>query len=296
MYLEHFSLKRPPFEAQPDSRFLFPTVQHQRGLAAITYAACEGGEPVLLRGAAGCGKTLLLRALRRQLPREQYRVVFVPEVACSQVGLLKRVVYHLTHTVVPDTAAAMDVLVQQAAGSDQDGWAMVFMLDDWPIDADRDMLAELRWLLNLDLEGRRLGVLLSGADVQPAEHWPGWLVQRLCATAALGPLTPDELPAYITHRLSVAAAEADATSPPPMPREIFAPAAMDLIAEWSAGVPRLANRVAHLALRVAYLDLAGRVEPDAVRRAIDTLAPACDATPAREARIRAAAGMAGAVP
>ena len=154
MYREHWSLKRPPFEAQPDSRFLFATGQHQRALAAISYAACEGGEPVLLRGVAGCGKTLLLRALRRQLPREQYQVVFVPEVACSHVGLLKRVVYHLAHTVVPDTAAAMDVLVQQAGEGGQDGRPMVLMLDDWPLEADRDMLAELRWLLNLDLDGK----------------------------------------------------------------------------------------------------------------------------------------------
>jgi general secretion pathway protein A len=294
MYLEHWSLHRPPFEAQPDSRFLFATEQHQRALAAISYAACEGGEPVLLRGAAGCGKTLLLRALRRQLPREQYQVVFVPEVACSQVGLLKRVVYHLTRTVVPDTATAMDVLVQQAAGRDQDGREMVLMLDDWPIDADRDMLAELRWLLNLDLEGRRLGVLLSGADVRPAEHWPaaaGWLVQRLCATAALGPLAPDQVPAYIAHRLAFAAAEGDVEPATQPARETFAPAAVDLIAEWSGGVPRLVNRAAHLALRVAYLDLARRVEPDAVRRAIDSLTPDRESDPAPEARIRAAAGM-----
>jgi type II secretory pathway predicted ATPase ExeA len=265
MYLEHWSLERPPFEAQPDSRFLFATEQHQRALAAISYAACEGGEPVLLRGAAGCGKTLLLRALRRQLPREQCHVVFVPEVACSQVGLLKRVVYHLTHTLVPDTAAAMDVLVQQAQQIQQDGRDMVLMLDDWPVDTGRDMLAELRWLLNLDLEGRRWGVLLSGADVEPQQHWPSWLVQRLMSTAALGPLAPEQVPAYLEHRLHVAA-KADSS-----PREIFAPAAIELIGEWSGGVPRLINRAAHLALHVAYLDLASRIEPEAVRRALDRL-------------------------
>ncbi len=292
MYLEHWSLQRPPFEAQPDSRFLFPTEQHQRALAAISYAACEGGEPVLLRGVAGCGKTLLLRVLRRQLPRGQYHVVFVPEVACSQVGLLKRVVYHLTHALVPDTAAAMDVLVQQAQQSGQDEPALVLMLDDWPVDAGRDMLAELRWLLNLDLEGRRLGILLSGADVRPEEHWPAWLVHRLCATAALGPLTPEEVPAYLEHRLSVATRTAAEAS---QPRATFAPTAAALIAEWSGGVPRLINRVAHLALQTAYLDLAPRVEPEAVRRAIGRLAPLSEPEVAPAALIRAAAGMVGAV-
>ena len=60
MYLEHWSLERPPFEAQPDSRFLFPTPQHEQARAVITYAACEGGEPVLLRGMAGSRLTILL--------------------------------------------------------------------------------------------------------------------------------------------------------------------------------------------------------------------------------------------
>ncbi len=273
MYLEHWSLKRPPFEAQPDSRFLFLTEQHEQALAAISYAACEGGEPVLLRGAAGCGKTLLLRALRRQLPREQYRVVFVPEVACSQVGLLRRIVYHLAGKVVSDAAAAMDQMMQQARQADQQGQAMVLMLDDWPAEADKNMLAELRWLLNLDLEGRRLGVLLSGTEVQPDQHWPGWLLQRLFTTAALGPLMAEQVPAYLEHRLRVAA-ELPPEAGSPSARA-FTPAAAELIAEWSGGIPRLINRVAHLALQVAYLDLAAHVEPDAVRRAIERLSPLC---------------------
>jgi type II secretory pathway predicted ATPase ExeA len=192
--------------------------------------------------------------------------VFVPEVGCSRVGLLKRVVYHLTHTLVPDTAAAMDALSQEVQRCEQNGQSIVLMLDDWPTDADRDMLAELRWLLNLDLEGRRLGLLLSGFDVQPEAHWPAWLTQRLLTTAALGPLTSEQVPAYLEHRLRAATAKKVSGT-------FFEPAAAELIATWSGGVPRLINRAAHLALHVACLDLAPRVERDAVARALERLAP-----------------------
>ena len=44
VYLDHWSLQRNPFEAQSDSRFLFATEQHAQALAAISYAACDGGE------------------------------------------------------------------------------------------------------------------------------------------------------------------------------------------------------------------------------------------------------------
>ncbi|MCK4342221.1 MAG: AAA family ATPase [Phycisphaerae bacterium] len=270
MYLEHWSLELPPFEAQPDSRFLFATEQHEQARAAISYAARDSGEPVLLRGATGCGKTILLRALRRELPREQYNVAFVPEVACSQVGLLRRVAYHLTHALVQDPAAAMDALWRHGMESARNGMMIVLMLDDWPADAGLEMYTELRWLLNLDLEGGRLSVLLSGGNVRPEENWPAWLVQRLFATAEVWPLLPAQVPAYLAHRLRVAAgppAESDCH------QDIFLPEAAALIAEWSGGVPRLINRVAHLSLHAAYLNLAPQVTPEVVRSAIERVAP-----------------------
>jgi type II secretory pathway predicted ATPase ExeA len=279
VYLNHWSLERPPFEARPDSRFLFLTEQLEPALAAISYAACDGGEPVLLRGATGCGKTLLLRALRRKLPRERYHVAFVPEVACSQVSLLRRVAYHLSHALVDDAAAAMDSIWRQAQDAEARGQTMVVMLDDWPADAADATLEELRWLLNLDVEGGRLSVLLAGEDVRPEDHWPTWLVQRLFTTTQVGPLRPGQVPAYLGHRLSVAAAQPPDDRPPD---ETFAPEAAALIAEWSAGIPRLINRVAHLALQVASLDLAKRVEAEAVQRAISRLMPDLDA-PQRKA-------------
>lgn len=265
MYFEHWSLDRPPFQAQPDSRFLFATERHDRALATINYAAREGGEPVLLTGETGCGKTLLLRALRRQLPREQFHVAFVPEVACSQVGLLRRVTYHLSHKLVADAAAAMDAVLHAAADAEHADRGIVLMLDDWPAIPDDALHDELRWLLNIDVEGSPLRILLAGDGMQPASQWPGWLVQRLLTTVALGPLPLDGVAAYLDHRLRVAGRET---------RETFTAEAAAAIAEWSGAVPRLVNRVAHLALHVAYLDLATRVELDAVDRAIERLGPA----------------------
>ena len=287
MYLNHWSLKRSPFDARPDSRFLFATEQHEQALAAISYAACEGGEPVLLRGRAGCGKTLLLRALRRRLPRERFQVAFVPEVACSEVGLLKRVAYHLTHTLADDTATAIDTIMHQARDAGQHGRSIVLMFDNWPTQAAPGMLEELRWLLNLDIEeGCRVDVLLAGEEVRPRKHWPAWLVQRLFTTVQIGPLARTEVLPYLVHRLAVAAGETDGqergshTEPPCRTAcDALSPDAVELIGDWSDGVPRLINRAAHLALHVAYLDLARRVEPDHVRRAVarmaqDSLEPA----------------------
>jgi len=122
-------------------------------------------------------------------------------------------------------------------------------------------------------------VLLAGEEVRPRKHWPAWLVQRLFTTVQLEPLTRGDVAPYLAHRLTVAAVadERESESPPGRdaraPADAFSPDAAKLIGDWSEGVPRLINRAAHLALHVAYLDLAQRVGVDHVRRAIARVVP-----------------------
>ena len=263
MYLDYWSLERNPFDAVPDSRSFFATPQHEQALAAISYAACEGGEPVLITGPVGCGKTLLLRALRRQLPPENYQVVFVPELAGADVGMLRRVAYYLARAMPADTAAAMDVISQAAAEAERDDCSIVVMLDDWPVEAPTQTIEELRWLLNLDVENSRACVLLTSESLDPQRCWPAWLRQRLMTTAVLGPLEQEQISAYLEHRLSCVGHTSGT---------LFTTPAATAVAEWSHGIPRLVNRLAHLALQVAGLQLAKSVDENAVHQAIQRLA------------------------
>jgi len=261
VYEAHWSLQLPPFEAAPDSRFLFPTAQHEHALAALQYAACDSGEPVLLCGSPGCGKTLLLRALRRRLPQQQYHVAFIPDLTCMQGDLLRRAAHHLTQTPVADAGAAMDVIAVHLEECARRGVSVVLMLDDWPVDAQRQALDELRWLLNPDSDSARVCVLLA-LDVTKQPEWPSWFSQRLLACPRLEPLAGSEVAPYLSHRLR-AAGHADG--------EVFSAPAAALLAEWSRGIPRLINRAAHLALHVAALQAVKRVDEDAARQALHRL-------------------------
>lgn len=262
MYLKHWQLERPPFAAPPDSRFWFPTPAHERALAALRYAVHEGGEPALVCGPPGCGKTLLLRVLRRQLPREQYRVAFVPEAGGAQAGLLRRVAHHLTHTLAPDDAAAMDALLRTAAEAEKNAQTVVLLLDDWPAEIEADLAHALRWLLTMEEENQSWRVLLGGASDPARRGWPDWLAQRLFAALPVGPLTEEQTALYLEHRLRIAGRAGEAA---------FAPAAARLIAQWAGGAPRRVNRAAQLALHVGFLHAARQITADAARRAIARL-------------------------
>lgn len=264
MDLDYWSLQREPFGAAPDSRFFYSTPRHEQALAAISYAAREGGEPVLITGPVGCGKTLLLRTLRRQLPQESYHVAFVPELSAGEVGLLQRVAYHLAHTVAADTAAALNVIEQAIGEAAQQERAVVVMFDDWPVATSAPALDELHWLLNLDVDDGRVCALFTCQPDQSQNPWPAWLRQRLCTTVNVGPFEPQQIPSYLEHRLR-AAGHADG--------QVFAASAAEAIGAWSECIPRLVNRLARLSLQVAALERAQRVEVAAVRQAIARLDP-----------------------
>lgn len=282
MYLGHWSLRMLPFENIPDSRFFFPTPAHQRALAALTYAVHEVREPVLLAGPPGCGKTLLLRALRRRLPRDRYRIAFVPNVDHPGVGLMERIAHHLgdehdgsTLQAAGDGRASRAAcsIVRHIRDAEAAAQTVVAMLDDWPCDtASAELLREMRGLLATDGDNARVCAIVSGAQFELARNWPTALQQRLLTVIRVGPFLEEQVPGYLAHRLTSAGGAGDA----------FSDEAATAIARWSRGVPRHINRIAHLSLHMAYLELRRKVQAADVIAAQNRLLP-CDAETARSA-------------
>ena len=69
MYEEYYGLRELPFELTPNPQFLFPTPEHCEALSNLQYAV-EGRKALtLLIGAAGTGKTTLIRTLLKDIER-----------------------------------------------------------------------------------------------------------------------------------------------------------------------------------------------------------------------------------
>ena len=100
-----------------------------------------------------------------------------------------------------------------------------------------EVLEELRLLTNYNMDAEnRLCLLLLGQSelrrrLSMAVHEA--LSQRIVVRYHLSPLTREELPAYLTHRLRCAGTE--------LP--IFEPPAQEALFQASGGLPRKVNRV-----------------------------------------------------
>jgi general secretion pathway protein A len=67
MYQTHFRFNQKPFEAAPDTNFLFLNNTYREILSALVYGVSERKGVVALIGDVGTGKTLMLKALMERL-------------------------------------------------------------------------------------------------------------------------------------------------------------------------------------------------------------------------------------
>lgn len=104
-------------------------------------------------------------------------------------------------------------------------------------------------------------VLVGQPELRAAVLQPGLaqFAQRVSAAFHLPAMDAQTVQAYIRHRLAHAGAK----------EEIFSPAAMELVAEKTRGVPRLVNQLCDLSMVYAYTKNQRRVGRLTVQQVLD---------------------------
>jgi general secretion pathway protein A len=248
MYESHWGLAAKPFEDSADSRFYYPSEGHQGALLKLRYAVENRRGGALVVGAPGLGKTLLVRALSRQLPetiQPVIRLVF-PQLSPAQF------IRYLAHELgghCPDDAAT-DRDLQRIRMALRENWQrgkhLLFVVEEAHLLKDSETLETIRLLMNLEHDATpAMTVLLVG---QPSllpvlRHLPE-LEERLDAKCLLQKFNIEESVSYIQHRLTVAGAM----------RQVFDDSALESMHHLSQGTPRRINRLGDLALLLGYAE------------------------------------------
>ena len=260
MYERQFGLRENPFAAGHQSKYVYPSREHQEALAHLRFGI-ENREPfVLITGEVGTGKTTALYDALSEW-KSRAVVALITNSALTRSELYEEICMRfgvpLSGPVSkPQLINQLErhLLVVRARGD------FAILLIDEAQNLDDGLLEETRLLSNLEAQGQKLlQIFLVGQPeledklAQPALRQ---LRQRIAVHYRLRPLSVDETTHYIHHRLSVAGGNAPGIFPPDAAAEVH---------RVTHGIPREINTVAAQALLNAFVEDSPSVRPEHVR-------------------------------
>src|SRR5438128_11025249 len=265
MYLNFYGLREAPFAPTPDPKFLFQSPRHREALAQLIYGVRERKGFIVLTGEIGTGKTTLLRTLLERLDRDTH-VAYVHNSALGIEGLLEYILHDWGVKSVGTThAQRLFELNEFLIDQHRQGMSPVLVIDEAQ-NLSIETLEAVRLLSNFETTSQKLmQILLVGQpELRDKLNAPELrqLKQRIGLRCHIGPLSPEETKLYIRHRLRIAGAS-DAG--------IFTDGAIQKIAEYSRGTPRVINIVCDHCLLSGFADSKRRIDANIVDEAVEYL-------------------------
>src|SRR5262245_4700410 len=265
MYTDYFGFREKPFSVTPDPRFFYTNPGYQEAYASLLYGIQERRGFIVLTGEIGTGKTTLLQRLMENMEPAVRFVFFyntnltfeeLLDFICEELGLATKEKGRLQKI-----QALNQFLIDQLAR----GGTAVLLIDEAQNLAE-GVLENLRLLSNLETATEKLLqiVLVGQPELETKLNLPALrqLRQRIAVQCRLEQLDDAEIGPYINYRLSAVGYKR---------HQRFTPDAVQEIASYAKGSPRLINILCDNALLIAYATSAKRVTANIVGEAAGDL-------------------------
>lgn len=267
MYESFFALAKAPFSISPDPSCLFLTLQHAQVIKELAWGILDRKGYLLLSAEAGLGKTTVLRALVELLTESEVATCFISAPRLTASEFLEMAMLNFGFKDVPvSKAQRLKKLEEFLLRLDEEDRTAALIIDE-AHQLSPELLEEIRLLGNLETPDRKLlQIVLAGQrdlddHLNLGELWQ--LKQRVTLRKSLRPLYPDAVAEYIRFRWVQAGGQE------PVP---FSIEAIDAVAHWSGGIPRVINVICDNALLVAFSESIHNVDPEVIRDACHDLA------------------------
>ena len=265
MYEQHFGFRESPFSITPDPRFFFANSIYLEAFANLRYGIEAKKGFIAVTGEVGTGKTTLLRKLMLNLDKTiQTVLVFNTDVTFNE--LLRVILRDLgLPTAGKDRLGMVEELNDYLIEQLEHGQTVCLLIDEVQNLSD-ESLEGLRLLSNLETDRQKLLqiVLMGQPELQAKLDQPHLrqLKQRIAIRCEIARLTDYEVGPYINFRLGVAGCD---------DHELFDPEAVEKIAVYSKGIPRLINVICDNALLIAFAASQRIVSADVVGEVVRDL-------------------------
>jgi general secretion pathway protein A len=249
MYTSYFGIKRAPFNLTADPSFLYLTNDHREALAGLVYAVHSRKGFVVLASEAGMGKTTLLHAALHRFQSERICSSIILNPTLTPNEFIELTLLDFGVAEVPSSKAQrLHLLHQLLLEKHREGAIPVLFVDEAHKLAP-EVLEEIRLLSNFEKSDEKLLQIVLAGQTQLSDllNRPDlWqLKQRIALRMSIQPLCLPEIERYIQHRWC----KAGGSLPTPFQQD-----AIDCIAQYSKGIPRVINVICDNALTQAFAD------------------------------------------
>ncbi len=267
MYTEFYRLNGRPFQLTPDPRFYFDSATHRKAMAYLTFGLQQGEGFIIITGDIGAGKTTLVGHLMETVDKTKLVAAKIVTTQLDADSMLRMVAAAFGLAVDGlDKAQILTRIEHFLRAHHRDGRRVLLIVDEvqnLPIAA----LEELRMLSNFQQGERALLQTFLLGQPEFRDHLAAapeleQLRQRVIATHHLEPMTREELPNYIEHRLKTVGWRGNPS---------FTVPAFDAMFDYTAGVPRRVNNLASRVLLFGALEEKREIDGPLVGEVIEDL-------------------------
>lgn len=247
MYCQFYGLKERPFNVTSDPAFFFLSRKHEEALAHLLFGVSQRKGIIAVTGEIGTGKTTLCRFFLNQLGKD-VKTAFILNPYFSEIQLLEAIMKDFGLNLRHKTRFSFvwefnNFLLNEARYHNN-----VVLIIDEAQNLKPRQLEQIRLLSNLETEKEKLiQIILVGQpelNQRLSLYELRQLRQRIMVTYHITPLDKDEVERYIRHRFNIAGAAN---------RIKFSDEALEAIADFSCGIPRLINIICDRALLAGFV-------------------------------------------
>lgn len=255
MYLNHWGMKRRPFDNSHNQNLFVPVESTMLALTRMRYAVAMGLGVACLSGDAGTGKTELAKVCMHDFENSGWATIYISNPSGSRDSVFLNILHKLEGEIIEEHTV-FESLENRIEFIGKNGGKILLVLDDAHAISDISLLNDIRMLYNIEIKGTPvLSMIIVGQEgIYGKLSEASSFNTKVGMKVKLVPLNEDETATYILARIKASRCN----------RGVFTKKAAEMVYEASGGNPGNINRICELALITAFTEGHSKIKPDII--------------------------------